>query len=234
MKLNRNQLKYIAIVAMLIDHIAWTFVPLYTVLGQVLQFIGRLTGPIMAYMIYEGYVHTRSIKKYVLRMGIFALISWVPFSLHEAHRFPTASFGVIFTLFLALLTLWMWDKANIPQPIKIALVIAACGLSLLGDWPIFDIMWPLFLLIDRGDPKKQWKDFIIITIAEVVGAQFSAIGTGQPFRQVFQFGAFLVPPVLMYLYNGEPGSKKAFHKWFFYIFYPVHLLALALIDMYLV
>ena len=58
--LNRNQLKYLVIVAMLIDHIAWGFVPLESVAGQVMHFIGRLTGPTMGYFLAEGYIHTRN------------------------------------------------------------------------------------------------------------------------------------------------------------------------------
>lgn len=77
--LNRNQMKYLVIVAMLIDHIAWSFVPMHTVLGQIMHFIGRLTGPTMAYFLAEGYLHTRNVKKYVTRLGIFALLSWIPF-----------------------------------------------------------------------------------------------------------------------------------------------------------
>lgn len=232
MKINRNALKYIAIIAMVIDHIAWSFVPTYSVLGQILHFIGRLTGPIMAYMLYEGYVHTRDIKKYALRLGIFALVSWAAYSLYETHRWPTMQFGVIYTLFLALLTIWMWDKANIKKGFKIALVVLACGLSFLGDWPIFDVLWPLLLFINRDDPRKKWRSFIIITAVEVLGAQFMSITSDRPFGQVFQFGAFLVPPILMYMYNGEPGSRKAFHKWFFYIFYPLHLIVLMLLEVY--
>ena len=49
--LNRNQLKYLVIAAMLIDHKAWAFVPTASLLGQVMHIIGRLTGPTMAYML---------------------------------------------------------------------------------------------------------------------------------------------------------------------------------------
>ena len=64
--LNRNQLKYLVIAAMLIDHIAWAFVPTASLLGQVMHIIGRLTGPTMAYMLAEGYRYTRSVKKYAM------------------------------------------------------------------------------------------------------------------------------------------------------------------------
>lgn len=54
LSLNRNQIKYIVILAMLIDHIAWAFVPLASWQGQIMHMIGRLTGPTMAYFIAEG------------------------------------------------------------------------------------------------------------------------------------------------------------------------------------
>ena len=103
--LNRNQLKYLVIAAMLIDHIAWAFVPTASLLGQVMHIIGRLTGPTMAYMLAEGYRYTRSVKKYAMRLGIFAVISWLPFSYFESGGIRPA-FGVIYTLFLSLLAIF--------------------------------------------------------------------------------------------------------------------------------
>lgn len=230
--INRNALKYIAIVAMLIDHIAWAFVPTESVLGQVMHFFGRLTGPTMAYMLYEGYIHTKNIKKYAIRLGIFAILSWIPFSLFELGFWPAPAFGVIWTLFLALLILCMWDRTKLPKAVKVILVVIACILSILGDWPIFDILWPLFLFIYRDNYRKQWRSFYIIIIAEVVCIMSPSVISGHPFRSIFQLGAFMVPPILMYLYNGEPGSRNAFHKWFFYVFYPLHLLIIWALKTY--
>ena len=231
--INRNQLKYIAIVAMVIDHIAWAFLPVTSVTGQLMHFVGRLTGPIMAYMLAEGYIHTRNFKKYAIRMFIFAVISWIPYSLHEEQHWPSLQFGVIYTLFLGLITIRMWDKLEAGKGAKIFLVVFICILSFFGDWPIFDILWPLFLFIYKDDPKKKWRSFIIIMVVEVLFANLLSMPGDNPFSQLFQFGAFLTLPILMKFYNGEPGSRNAFHKWFFYIFYPLHLLILALIQMYL-
>ena len=119
-KLNRNQLKYLVIVAMLIDHIAWAFVPTVSVLGFVMHFIGRLTGPTMAFFLVEGFEHTRDRKKYLMRLGIFALISWIPFSLFELGRI-TYSFGVIYTLFLGLIALMVEERQNLAPWKKILL-----------------------------------------------------------------------------------------------------------------
>ena len=116
--LNRNELKYLVIIAMLIDHIAWAFVPTASLLGQIMHIIGRLTGPTMAYMLADGYYYTRSVEKYACRLGIFALLSWIPFSYFEL-GYIGLQFGVIYTLLLSLLAIWLWDKGRCPQPVKV-------------------------------------------------------------------------------------------------------------------
>lgn len=230
MKLNRNQIKYIVVVAMLIDHVAWAFVPTLSLLGQVMHFIGRLTGPTMAYFLYEGYTHTRDVRKYALRLGAFALVSWIPFSLFETGAWPSTDFGVIYTLLLGLLAMWVWDKAALPIWGKIAVIAVLILLSQYGDWGYFDVLWPLLLLVNRGDEKAQWGSFWIICAAAVL---MYATGKRVWWRGAFQIGIFMVPLMLRYLYNGEAGSKKPFHKWFFYVFYPVHLMVLAALKWFL-
>lgn len=224
MKLNRNQIKYLVVAAMLIDHIAWAFVKTATPLGQVMHFIGRLTGPTMAYFLYEGYIHTRDVKKYALRLGVFALISWVPYSLFEIGAWPSTQFGVIYTLLLGLLAMWIWDKAAVQPTVKIVLIAMLIYLSGYGDWPYFDVLWPLLLLMNRDSEKNQWLSFWAICALAVVilMSHRKVLWTG-----AFQLGIFMVPLLLKYCYNGEPGSRKPFHKWFFYVFYPTHLLVLA-------
>ncbi|MGN1223933.1 MAG: TraX family protein [Ruminococcus sp.] len=225
LSLNRNQLKYLVIVAMLIDHIAWAFVPTASLLGQVMHFIGRLTGPTMAYMLVEGYCHTRSVKKYALRLGIFALISWIPFSYFEYGKIGL-QFGVIYTLFLSLLGIWLWDKGNCVKPVKILGIIGLCLLSLFGDWAIFDVLYALFLFVYRNNPKDKWTAFCIITLFGCADIFFARPWWGA----LFQFGIFMVPLLIQFCYNGESGSKKPVHKWFFYVFYPAHLLVLGLLK----
>ena len=221
--LNRNQLKYLVIIAMLIDHFAWAFVPLSTVPGQVMHFIGRLTGPTMAYFLYEGYIHTRNVRKYMLRMGIFALISWIPFSLFESGTWPTSDMGVIYTLFLGLIALWIWDR-NLDQRIKVLLVVGLAAASTIGDWPIIDVILPLYLYICRDDEARKWKIFWIFTICMTLA--FAPGATDYWWDGLYNLGMLMVPFLLQKHYNGEAGNKSAFHKWFFYVFYPAHLLVL--------
>ena len=210
---------------MLIDHIAWLFVSSFSVLGQSMHFIGRLTGATMAIFIAEGYNHTLNANKYTLRLGIFALISWPCFSLMEYDRI-VPEFGVIYTLFLALLAIRVWD-ADIHISIKIVLIACLCLLSMYGDWAVYNILFALAAHIWKEDKKTRWIVHTAIVAIVCVQTQILFMSHGLPFwYNAHQYGLFLVAPMFVYLYNGESGSKAPFHKWFFYAFYPLHMLAL--------
>lgn len=237
---DRNQLKYLVIAAMLIDHIAWAFVPMESALGQVMHFIGRLTGPTMAYFLTEGYIHTRNVKKYAVRLGIFALVSWAPFCLFEFQTLPVAigddgvrvipQFGVIYTLFLSLLALWLWDKGKSPKWCKVLGIFGLCVLSVLGDWPVLDILYVLIFYSYREQPRKKWIWFCVVSILMHIPA---LIFSSSRIWILYELGILMVPLLVQFCYNGQGGSRRAVHKWFFYIFYPLHLLALGLLQIYL-
>ena len=73
--LNAGQLKLIAIIAMLFDHCVFLFLKNYFEVAVVLNVIGRLTMPIMCFFVAEGFYHTKDIKRYLMRMAVFAVIS---------------------------------------------------------------------------------------------------------------------------------------------------------------
>ena len=109
--LSGTTIKFIAIAAMLIDHIAWAFVPTYSVFGQIMHVIGRITASIMCFFVAEGYYYTKNVKKYVLRLAIFALISHVPFIFFETENISIlGNTGVIYTLCLSLIALIAYHK----------------------------------------------------------------------------------------------------------------------------
>lgn len=231
-----NVLKIIAICAMLIDHITWAFVPAASLEGQILHMIGRLTAPIMCYFIAEGYHYTHDVKKYAERLGIFAIISHIPFIYFEAGkiqgiRFNMEGTSVIYTLFLGLMALVIYNSKKLKKYIKIILIILICIASIPGDWCFFAVLWVLFFGINYGNIKKQMISFSIISATEVLLAlSFSRIW----WEQIFQAGVFLVIPLLL-RYNGQLGydknnKKNKWIKWSFYIFYPLHLLILGLIK----
>lgn len=269
--LNRNQIKYLVILAMLVDHVAWAFVPTASTPGQLMHLFGRLTGATMAYFVVEGYLHTRSAGKYALRLGLFALLSWPAFCLFEfgvlpirwlpghllsssvwCFYFPGPErtlliypfFGVIYSLLLSLLAVWLWDSRRVPLPLRLAGAAALVWLSRYGDWQYFDPLWALCFFIFRDRPKAKWGSFCLISLfvflAFCGGKDLLLEGLRQGAAlpgllkdffyasrwDLFQLGVYLVPP-LLWCYNGEGGSRKPVHKWFFYIFYPAHLLLLA-------
>lgn len=229
--LNAYQLKVLAIIAMLIDHIAWAFVPLDTIQGQALHVVGRLTAPIMCYFVAEGFYYTRDLKKYILRMGVFALISAAAFSFFESGGyFRFAGMGMIYTLFLGLLAITVRLRTNWPQAVKMTLVAALCFLSLIGDWPVMGVLWPYYFAVHRGNPKKQFLAFSIVGAIEVAFFIRMSVLVQPAFwwTQVCQAGIFLaIPPLLCY--DGTLGGHKGM-KWLFYVFYPAHLFILGVLE----
>ena len=100
-------LKITAIISMFCDHFGDAFIGHFSFLNL----IGRIAFPIFAFQISEGFTHTKNMKKYFLRLGIFALVSQIPFSLF-VHKFLGSSLfslNVFFTLFLGLLSMYLYD-----------------------------------------------------------------------------------------------------------------------------
>ena len=229
--LNRNQLKYLVIIAMVIDHVAWAFVPTATYLGQLMHFIGRLTGPTMAFFVAEGYLHTRDVEKYAGRLALFALISWPAFSYFEYGQPFTAHFGVIYTLLLGLLAVWIWDRAPIHPALRLLAILGLLYLSKWGDWAYWDVLWPVALVMFRDRPHVKWWAFTALCAAACGQIMCYYMGYGLPWWfGIHNLGIFLVPLLLRFGYTGQSGSRHPFHKWFFYAFYPAHLLALGLLK----
>jgi len=101
-------LKITAIISMVFDHSGYL---IFNGELSYFNYIGRLAFPIFAFQIAEGYIHTRNFKKYAMRLGIFALISQIPFFLF-AHYVVGEGFvlNVLFTLFLGLAAIYAYDK----------------------------------------------------------------------------------------------------------------------------
>jgi len=118
LSISGSTLKWIAIITMLIDHIAASFYIMYietnnltgapVVIYEVMRCIGRIAFPIFIFLLIEGFTHTRNVGKYMLRLFLFALISEVPFDLAFMHEWYYPEYqNVFFTLFLGLLSIWL-------------------------------------------------------------------------------------------------------------------------------
>jgi len=246
--LSANSLKTIAIVAMIIDHIANVFVPWGNPLSSIMHCVGRITGPTMFYFIVEGYYHTHNVNRYTLRLAIFAAISYVPFIYCLYTAWPNRDnffhLNVIYTLFLGLLAIR--TRHEIKNPIiKWGIIVVILLASYLGDWEYLGILIILAFDFFRGNFKQQAFAYSSLVLYKMIpqavypltaylyNMNFSMdVVTEMINSTIVQLGMFL-PILLLSHYNGEKGHSSKISKWGFYIFYPLHLMVIGLIYRYL-
>lgn len=233
--LNSNQIKLIAIVAMTVDHLTWTFFPglqhVWYVLA--LHVVGRLTAPIMWFFIAEGYHYTRSVKKYLLRLFLFALISHFAYDFAFGIPFLPLSTGVfnqtsvMWSLAWAVALLAIFDRGTIPAWGKVALALLICVIAFPSDWSSIAVMAPVFLYDRRGDLRRQaWT----IALWSLVYAAVFFIFIDHVYG-VLQLCTVLSVPILA-RYNGQRGEWKGM-KWLFYLYYPAHLAVIGVLRVLL-
>jgi len=210
--INAFHLKGIAITSMVIDHIGLVFFP------DLLPFriIGRITFPIFAYLIVQGFIHTHDLRKYFHRLLLWAFLSEIPFDLFQSQiYFDWEHQNVLFTLFLGLLALYV-IKASIDIPIKIVAVIAIILFSLLihADYSYYGIILVLVFYFTYMKPPKLFLASNFLHFFFWSKIQAFAILSSLP----------------IFLYNGSRGKKTGI---FFYAFYPAHMLIIFLLSKYI-
>ena len=234
--LNRNAVKYIAVFAMLLDHIAWTFLDFSTPTAQIFHIVGRTTAPVMCFFLAQGYEHTRSFKKYALRLFVFAVISEVPWWLMRGEELFSPSFNMIFTLFLSLLAVHV-EATRENKAEKVLLIGLLCVLSYWCDWKYFAVLWSVGFYKCRDSVKKCCLWQVMVGLLYCLYAFYGSFSSSGDMvhalaSSAFSLGTFLSVPLLL-LYNGESGKKTKGGKWFFYVFYPLHMTVLGLIHVML-
>ena len=235
---NGSHLKLIAILTMFIDHIgaailengllpqvsdavlagnSFNFLPtdyhFWYNFDLILRFIGRLAFPLFCFLLVEGFLHTKNISKYALRLGIFAFISEIPFDLAFYNSFfDLQSQNVFFTLLIGIIVLWgmQYFETTLPAHLlPLRYLVAITGMMfaqfLQTDYAAFGVLLIVLLYAFRNDRKWQCIAGAILTLFKSYTAPL----------------AFL----FIFFYNGERG--KQLPKYVFYAFYPAHLLLLA-------
>lgn len=198
-------LKWIAMLCMLVDHVGAVFFPQYIQM----RIVGRLAFPIYCFLLVEGAVHTSDIRKYEIRLFLFALLSEIPFDLAFYTRVGFGHQNVFFTLFLGLLVVEQYQKEG-KKLYSLIIFIAAAGLAefLHTDYGAAGIVFILlFYLMYQYTVAKQ--------------AAFAAMNFVLYGISVQSYAGLAAFPML--LYNGKRGASM---KYFFYLFYPAHLLAI--------
>lgn len=222
--LSGNALKYIALAAMTVDHVATAFLTGVPAAYIPMRVIGKLTMPIMCCMLAEGYRYSRSLPKYYLRLFIFAAVSAVPYSLFLYDTwFYYKDFNFLFTLLFALAAINIYDKIKNKIPALLAAMVpVAC--SFFCDWGVTAPLFALAFFIAGKDPYKRFAMSNAIALAYIIVTLFT-----ESFSTVLTSLGLLLAPILLCFYSGSRGSRSPLNKWLFYVYYPLHLAALALI-----
>jgi len=232
--LSGNALKFIAVVAMTIDHLAWLLLPGFRTdpLTISMHVIGRLTAPIMMYFIAEGYHYTRDVKKYIARMLAFAVVSHFAYQLMFGDTFnflpgiPQTSVIWPFAMGLIALHISQSEDLKLKQWQRVALVWVCLILAFPADWSMPAAVSILYIGRYRGDFKKQML-YMMLFMAGYSVVYFFFIDRVYGLLQMCT--ALAIP--LLALYNGTRGRWKGM-KWFFYVYYPAHLALLGLIRIF--
>ncbi len=235
-------LHFIAMAFMLCDHLWGTIIPG----NEWLTCIGRLTFPIFAFMIVEGYFHTKNLQKYILRLFVFALISEIPFNLMVGSRvFYYVHQNVLWSFLCGILLIHLNEKAKDSGKIIFRILALAASLVIgfvVGLMGMVDFMHTgiYTVLVFYFFRERKWWNFILQAIAlyylntELIGGYGYELEIfGQNIFIVQQsFAVLALIPI--WLYKGKQGPYNKFLKNLYYWFYPVHMLILALIKMYVI
>lgn len=229
--LTASELKYIAIFAMLCDHIAYLFVPPDMPLYGIMRMIGRITAPTMCFFISEGYHYTHSLKKYFLRLGVFAVISHFAFAFAFQGGFLViGKESVIATLFLALIAIHIYNTEKIKKAFKLPLILFVLYLSERCDWGMDAVLFALAFEFARGKKEDQLLAYgLVAVVRRILPLIYASIKNIEILEMNWYKIGVLIPIALLWLYNGKKGGSKN-TKWVFYIFYPAHLLLLGYLN----
>ena len=234
--LNRDVIKYIAMTAMLLNHIANIFLVPGTLWYEVLVDIGYFTAITMCYFLVEGFRYTHSRKQYALRLFGFGVVSQVPFSMAFAQNgiLEFQDFNMMFTLFLCFCILLCIETIRNRFLRGVLIVLLIFG-SLFCDWAL---LAPVFTLLFRwsGQDQKRLRFSFALSAALFGWLNYTSSVWLYPTAQCLLMacgsmaGIAASGFVILYLYNGQRAARgKNFSQWFFYLFYPVHLLVLGVI-----
>ena len=238
--LNRDVIKYIAMLTMLLNHISTIFMESGSFLSEFFLDIGYFTAITMCFFLVEGYQYTHSKKAYAIRLLLFALISEVPYCLAftQDEFIEFEGLNMMFTLLICFGILVVFEKTS-NNGLRFTYALFSIILSLFCSWAILAPIFTLLFIWSKGSDKKIKLSFIIAVLLFAAFNLAGGIGRFSVTTNILYalgsiVGIGLSGIVIVYLYNGKRMEKgRVFSKWFFYWFYPVHLLILGLIRIFM-
>ncbi len=230
-------LKLIAVLTMFIDHFSIVFLADHQKLYLTGRTIGRLSFPIFCFILVEGFFYTKNRLKHGILLGIFALISEVPYDLLYGSVFDLERQNVFFSLFIGYMMIWGLDfitssVVNYPQKL-----LDKIGSLRLDSFMELVVMSVAFLMAYFIKCSYSYAGIMLILCFYV----FRKYHIGRLVANViFNIGMFgysiqwfgALSAIIIAFYNNTPGRFK--WKYFFYLFYPVHILVLVGIKIFLI
>ncbi|MDO4291692.1 MAG: TraX family protein [Eubacteriales bacterium] len=236
--ISRDAIKYAAMATMLLNHIGTIFLTPGTLWYELFLDVGYFTAPVMCYFLVEGYGYTHSKKRYGLRLFLFALLSELPFCLAFSHG-PGISFvalNMIFTLFICFLLLTVRERVQNPS-LQAFLVILLFAVTLFSDWALLAPSYTLLFAWAGKDRRRLGRAFLA---AALLFGGINALGGIDRFafwqNLLYSLGGMAgvaaAGVCILFFYNGRRMERaRQFSQWFFYLFYPAHLLLLGLLRL---
>lgn len=233
-------LHILAMACMLCDHLWGTVVPG----NDWLTCIGRISFPVFAFLIVEGYFHTRNLKKYVGRLLLFAILSEIPFNLAMGSRLFYPIHQNVLWSFLISLGLIRWCEKARATGKRWKQIGAGCGAVLIGylaglvtmvDFYHAGILTVLVFYFFR---QRKWWSYAgqllglwYVNMELLGGYSYELHLFGNTYFFVRQ-GLALLALIPIWLYRGKQGYHSKLLQYAYYAFYPLHLLILGLIKIW--
>lgn len=190
----------------------------------------------MCYFLVEGFQYTHSKKNYAIRLAIFALVSEIPYCLAFTNNglLEFRELNMLFTLLICFAILVVVEKVS-NKVIRTVCILILILFSSVCDWAFLAPIFTLLFLWSKGSKSKTGWAFIISML--LFGGLNFVGGLGKFSMEInliyalgSMMGIALAGIVIVIFYNGRRIEKgSVFFKWFFYWFYPVHLLLLGII-----
>lgn len=214
-------LKILALIIMVIDHVGILKNNNFT-----MRLIGRVSFPLFAFCFGMGMKYTRSKKKYMIRLFIFAIISSLPYFLFNSLQNDGFKLNIMFSFLGSIIISVYYDKYKHENKedrlnkslyflnfLTVSLVVCSIATLLNFDYYFVGVLFPFLIYISKS--KLQFSIIIFISAILLYGFSLYTIFT-------------LISIIFIFLYDDKCNSSRL--KYFFYIFYPLHFLILYILN----
>lgn len=228
--MNAFVLKIIACFTMFIDHVGYI---VFDGHSSWFNYVGRLAFPIFAFQISEGYIHTHDVKKYLLRLILFAFISQIPFLLFHSIINNELGLNVIFTLFLGLVAIIIYDKYNKFVGVFSAIIFGIIAHFLNSDYSFYGVGITFLFYVFNKNKCLLAISFIIATLMQYSYLILGYYNYGFEFlKNVFiiylpYFICTIFSIIIILCYNKKKGPNTSY---LFYLFYPLHMILIYILS----